>query len=448
MVETAMALPTLLIAITLSILLIIALTSALKYNTFFSMLAVSLLLAVIALPAEEVVPAIVQGFGNTMKSIGIIIILGITIGIMLDKTGATLSMANAILRITGRGKAGLAIGITGYVCGIPIFCDSGFVVLSGINRSLAKLTGKPMIFMATMLAAGLYAVHCLIPPHPGAMAAAGIINVNIGDLILVGLLAAMAAAAGGFLWARFMTRKEEHQGGDASGESLFMGREGLPPTFFSFLPVIVPLALLTIKSIVLMGRQAPGNTVAKLVSFVGSPEIALLIGVGLALPLFREKNKAVINEALNEAIDKTGQILLLTAAGGIFGSVIKATGVGAQAGGYLAATGLGLFIPFTIAAFLKTAQGSSTVAIMTAASIIAPMLPALHLDTETGKLLATLAMGSGSMIVSHANDSYFWVVTKFSDLDINSTLRVYSSTTFVMGTVSFLCVLTAWWCIG
>lgn len=443
-----MALPTLIIAITVSILLIIVLTSVLKYNTFFSMLAVSLLLAVIILPAEEVVPAIVQGFGNTMKSIGIIIILGITIGIMLDKTGATLSMANAILRLTGRNKAGLAIGITGYVCGIPIFCDSGFVVLSGINRSLARLTGRPMIFMATMLAAGLYSVHCLIPPHPGAMAAAGIINVNIGNLILIGLLAAMAAAGGGFLWARFMTRKEEHQGGDASGEPLSIGREGLPSTFFSFLPVIVPLVLLTLKSMVLMKQQGPGNALSKLVSFVGSPEIALLIGVGLALPLFREKNKAVINEVFNEAIDKTGQILLLTAAGGIFGSVIKATGVGAQAGGYLAATGLGLFIPFAIAAFLKTAQGSSTVAIMTAASIIAPMLPALHLDTETGKLLATLAMGSGSMIVSHANDSYFWVVAKFSDLDINSTLRVYSSTTFVMGTVSFLSLLIAWWCAG
>jgi len=158
-----MALPTLIIAITVSILLIIVLTSVLKYNTFFSMLVVSLLLSVIVLPAEEVVPAITQGFGNTMKSIGIIIILGITIGIMLDRTGATLSMANAILRLTGRNKAGLAIGITGYVCGIPIFCDSGFVVLSGINRSLARLTDRPMIFMATMLAAGLYSVHCLIP---------------------------------------------------------------------------------------------------------------------------------------------------------------------------------------------------------------------------------------------------------------------------------------------
>jgi len=443
-----MALPTLIIAITVSILLIIVLTSVLKYNTFFSMLVVSLLLSVIVLPAEEVVPAITQGFGNTMKSIGIIIILGITIGIMLDRTGATLSMANAILRLTGRNKAGLAIGITGYVCGIPIFCDSGFVVLSGINRSLARLTDRPMIFMATMLAAGLYSVHCLIPPHPGAMAAAGIINVNIGNLILIGLLAAMAAAGGGFLWVRFITRKEEHQGADASGEPMFIGREGLPSTFFSFLPVIVPLVLLTLKSMVLMGRQGPGNALSKIVSFVGSPEIALLIGVGLALPLFREKNKAVINEVFNEAIDKTGQILLLTAAGGIFGSVIKATGVGAQAGGYLAATGLGLFIPFAIAAFLKTAQGSSTVAIMTAASIIAPMLPALHLDTETGKLLATLAMGSGSMMVSHANDSYFWVVSKFSDLDINSTLRVYSSTTFVMGVTSFLCLLIASWFAG
>lgn len=441
-----MALAPLLIAITLSILLIIALTSVFKYNTFFSMLVVSLLLAVVSLPAEEVVPAITQGFGNTMKSIGIIIILGITIGIILDKTGATLSMANAILRITGRSKAGLAIGITGYVCGIPIFCDSGFVVLSGINRSLARMTGKPMIFMASMLAAGLYSVHCLIPPHPGAMAAAGIIGVNIGNLILAGLLLAVAAAGSGFLWARFMTRREEgHRAGEMTGEALAIGKEGLPSTFFSFMPVIVPLLLLTIKSIVLMKQKAPANVFMKLLSFIGSPEISLLIGVMLALPLFKEKNKKVINDVFSEAIDKTGQILLLTAAGGIFGAVIKATGVGAQAGGYLAATGLGLFIPFGIAAFLKTAQGSSTVAIMTTASIVAPMLAALNLDTETGKLLATLAMGSGSMMVSHANDSYFWVVARFSDLDIGPMLRVYSYTTFVMGMVSFLSLLIASW---
>jgi len=162
-----MSFPVLLSLVLASIALIVLLTSWFKHNTFLSMFIVSLLLGVVALPAKEVVPIITQGFGDTMKSIGVIIVLGIMIGVVLEKTGATLSMATAILRLTGKDNAGLAIGITGLVTGIPIFCNSGFIMLSGLNQSLVQRSGKPMIYMATMLAAGLYSIHCLIPPHPG-----------------------------------------------------------------------------------------------------------------------------------------------------------------------------------------------------------------------------------------------------------------------------------------
>lgn len=431
-------------SVLLSIVLIVLLTSAFKYNTFLSMLLVSMFLAIFILPAKDIVPTIVQGFGDTMKSIGIIIILGIMIGLILEKTGATISMAKAILSLTGRSNAGLAIGMTGFIVGIPIFCNSGFIVLNGLNKSLVKSTGKPMLFMATMLAAGLYSIHCMIPPHPGAMAAVAIVKPNIGNLIMIGILIALPAALAGFAWAKFMTRKE-------IAENLLPNEEqseqvddnNLPSTFWSFMPILVPLTLLTGKSVIMLYQHSPDNTLFKILSFIGSPEVALLIGVFLALSLFRKINKKAVNELFDEAIEKAGPILVLTAAGGVFGAVIKATGVGEQAGGYMAATGLGLLIPFIIAAFLKTAQGSSTVAIMTAASIVAPMLAALHLDSESGKILATLAMGAGSMSVSHANDSYFWVVAKFSGLDTNSTLRVYSSTTFVMGVAAFFCVWIA-----
>jgi len=174
---------------------------------------------------------------------------------------------------------------------------------------------------------------------------------------------------------------------------------------------------------------------------MGCPEVALLIGVGFAITLFKKINTTLSCELFDDAIEKAGPILVLTGAGGIFGAVIKATGVGEHAGVYLAGTGLGLFIPFVISAFMKTAQGSSTVAIMTAAAIVSPMLPSLHLENESGKLLATLAMGAGSMVVSHANDSYYWVVTKFSGLDSGATLRVYTTTTLVMGISTFLVIL-------
>jgi GntP family gluconate:H+ symporter len=428
----------------ISIILIVLLTSAFKYNTFVSMLIVSLVLAIIVLPVNNVLPAITQGFGDTMKSIGIIIILGTMIGVILDKTGATISMASAILKLVGEKKSGLAIGMTGFITGIPIFCDSGFIVLSGINKSLVKASRKPMLFMATMLAAGLYSVHCLIPPHPGAMAAAGIIKPDIGNLIMLGLVIAVPTTIAGFVWARFITRKEVSGSSEEHEEKINpIYKRDLPGTFLSFMPVIVPLMLLTLKSVMIFKQDGNDSVWIKALTLAGSPEIALLIGVFLALSLFRKINIKVINGIFYEAIEKAGPILVLTAAGGVFGSVIKATGIGMQTGTYLAATGLGLFIPFVIAAFLKTAQGSSTVAIMTAASIVAPMLTALHLDSEAGKLLATLSMGAGSMIVSHANDSYFWVVAKFSELEAGPTLRAFSSATFIMGITAFLCVLVA-----
>ena len=190
------------------------------------------------------------------------------------------------------------------------------------------------------------------------------------------------------------------------------------------------------RSILILRQVPSGTLLEKTLLFLGYPEVALLIGVGLAMTLCQRMAPGSLNDLFDKAIEKSGPILVLTGAGGIFGAVIKATGVGEYAGAHLASTGLGLFIPFLMAAFLKTALGSSTVA-----SIIAPMLVALHLESETGRLLATLAMGAGSMIVSHANDSYFWVVTRFSDLSPSQTLRVFTTSTLVAGITVFLTVL-------
>ena len=298
-----------------------------------------------------------------------------------------------------------------------------------------------MIYMATMLAAGLYSIHCLIPPHPGAMAAVSLMKPNIGHLIVLGIVIAIPGAIAGFAWARFMCRNEPHAQADtSSAEKLPADERMLPSTFRSFLPILVPLMLLAAKSFILVKQPVANGVFAGTISLLGCPEVALLIGVGLAVTLFEKIDTQLVSGLFDEAIEKAGPILVLTGAGGIFGAVIKATGVGEQAGTYLAGTGLGLCIPFIISAFLKTAQGSSTVAIMTAASIVSPMLAALHLDTESGRLLATLAMGAGSMVVSHANDSYFWVVAKFSGLESGPTLRVYTTTTLIMGLATFLAI--------
>ncbi len=428
-------------AILIGLVLIVVFTSVLKYNTFLSIFVVSLLIAMGTLPLQDVVPTILTGFGNTMKSIGLIIIFGIILGLILDKTQATKSIAHAILKLTGKKNAGLAVHSTGFITGIPIFCDSGFIVLQGINKSLVESTGKPMVFMASVLAAGLYSVHCLIPPHPGATAAAGIMSANIGQLIMIGLPVAAVAALSGFLWVKFITRNDLNtQPIDNSDKKNQNETIELPSAFRSLLPIVVPVLLLSGRSAFLLLAPGDQGALTKIISFLGEPVIALMIGILLAVSLYKKVNSKELNELFDLSIEKAGAILAITAAGGIFGTVIKATGIGEVAGVYLAATGLGLFVPFLIASFLKTAQGSSTVAIMTTASIISPMLASLNLNGSYGIVLATLAMGAGSMFISHTNDSYFWVITKFSDLEVKSTLRVWTTTTAVMGIFAFAAV--------
>ena len=436
-----MSLLTGLTLITAGIILIIVLTSWLKLNAFLSLFLVSLLLALFALPVTALVPTLKKGFGDTMASIGLIIIFGAIIGVTLDKAGATMSIAAFILNRT-KNKSAPAMALTGFITGLPIFCDSGFIVLSGINNSLTVKSKSNKVFMATVLACSLYSVHCLIPPHPGATAAAGIIGAGIGNSVVIGILVAIPTALAGFLWAKFISRNVS-TGSSSEGKTHDQESQSfpLPSAGKSVLPILVPLLLITSKSI--MDVLSPGNHsfMMKALIFAGDPVIALFIGMLLSFLLLPAVNQKSINHILTTSIDKAGPIIIITAAGGIFGAVIKATGTGEQAGEFLAQTRLGLLIPFLLAFILKTAQGSSTVAIITAASIIGPMLPNLGFSDGAGKLLVLLSLGAGSMMVSHANDSYFWVITNFSGIESSATLKVYSTATIVMGLTAFGMVL-------
>jgi GntP family gluconate:H+ symporter len=182
------------------------------------------------------------------------------------------------------------------------------------------------------------------------------------------------------------------------------------------------------------------NLITRILYLPGEPVLALSVGVILSMFLIKDKTIASMNSIFRESIEKAGPILIVTAAGGMFGLVIKATGAGDAMGKLLAGTNIGIAVPFLIAVIMKTAQGSSTVAIITTASFVTPMLSVLGLDSEWGRLLAVLSMGAGSMIISHANDSYFWVVSNFSEVDSSATLKVYSSSTLIMGIVVFACV--------
>jgi GntP family gluconate:H+ symporter len=425
------------IFLALGIGIIILLTAVFRIHAFFALLIACFVVGLgVQMPVANIINVTKQGFGHIMQSLGFIIVLGTTLGVVLEHTGSTRVMANWILKWIGEKKAPLAMSITGFIVGLPIFCDSGYIVLNGLNKSLSKRTGISIIIMSTSLATGLYSVHCLIPPHPGAAAAAGTIGVDYGKLILLGIAVAIPAMLVGYAWAHYAGQKCKIGGPvEAPVETL---KKTAPSVINSFLPVIIPIVLIGIKSFLTIetGKTIPAWM--KLFLIAGDPVIALAIGTVLALLVVRSWKKGDIGKLLQEAAEKAGGILVIIGAGGAFGAILAATQVGEHVSKAFNLQALGILFPFLLTALLKTAQGSSTVAIITASSIILPLLPSLGLESEMGKLLAVLSMGAGSMTVSHANDAYFWVIAKFSGLEMRPMLQVYTVATLLMGLVTLL----------
>lgn len=413
--------------------LIVLLTVKFRVHAFFALFLACFAVGLgVQLPFPKIISVMKEGFGHIMQSLGFIIVLGTMLGVILEHTGATRVMAAAILKLVGEKRAATAMGITGFIVGLPIFCDSGYIVLSGLNRSIAGRSGVPLLVMSVSLASGLYAVHCLIPPHPGATAAAGTIGADIGRLMLIGSAVAIPAAIAGCWWASWMGKRVAGNVPHDAHED-----EPLPatPAWKAFLPIAMPILLIALGAFMKMEH---GSDVLQI---LGDPVVALSVGVLLALYTGTGWKKAEMSRLMLEASEKAGGILVIIGAGGAFGAILATTDLGTHLSDALPLGQLGLFFPFLLAVLLKTAQGSSTVAIITAAAIVGQLLPKLGLDSDTGRLLCMLALGAGSMAISHANDAYFWVISKFSGLDMQPMLKVYSVATLLMGITAFLAVL-------
>lgn len=420
------------------IAIIVILTAKYRIHAFFALLIACFVVGLgVQMPVVSILDAVKDGFGSIMKSLGLIIVLGTTLGIILEHTGSTKVMASFILKKVGEKNAALAMSITGFIVGLPIFCDSGFIVLSGLNRSLARRTGISVIVTSVSLATGLYAVHCLTPPHPGAASAAVTIGVDFGKLILTGIVAALPAMMIGYWWANYAGKKIPAP--VVEEEIIAQAAVRQPSVIKAFLPVIIPIILIAMKSFFVVEKSATGGWL-NIFSSLGDPVIALAIGVLLAFNCSRVWTRNIVSKQLQESAEKAGGILVIIGSGGAFGAVLAATKIGDQFSHVLPLGSLGILFPFLLTFILKTAQGSSTVAIITAASIVQPLLPALGLETETGKLLCVLSMGAGSMMISHANDAYFWVIAKFAGLDMKTMLKVYSAATLWMGLTTLLMV--------
>lgn len=425
------------IFLVIGIAIIVILTTKYHVHAFFALMIACFVTGIgVKLSLSEIITVTKDGFGNIMKSLGFIIILGTTLGALLEHTGSTKVMANYILKKVGEKNASLAVSLTGFIVGLPVFCDSGFIVLNGLNKTLAKRTGTSMVIMSVSLATGLYAVHCLVPPHPGVTAAASALHADFGRLLAYGIIIAIPAMLAGHWWSLYLGKKLKHVHVDE--DDVPEDTSSHPSVIKAFLPVVVPIILIALHSF-FISRVEANSWTNNLLAF-GDPVLALSIGVLLAFNAKRHWKKKTISLLLHDSIEKAGNVLIIIGGGGAFGAILAATNMGTALSQVMDLKNIGILFPFLITFILKTAQGSSTVAIITSAGILQPLLPVLGLGSENGILLCVLAMGAGSMMISHVNDGYFWAIAKFSGLDLKTMLKVYSTATIWMGLITFAMV--------
>ncbi|MGQ8335205.1 GntP family permease [Sunxiuqinia sp. A32] len=434
----------LLLALLISVLFIIVGTAKLKMHPFVVLLLACFIVGFIAgMPSGEITQTITGGFGQILAYIGIVIVLGTIIGTILEKSGAAIRLADLTVKLVGKKYPTLAMGIIGYIVSIPVFCDSAFVILSSLKRSLVRKTGKSAVAMTIALATGLYATHTFVPPTPGPVAAAGNLGIDkqLGLVILFGLLVSMVAMLGGYLWSLFVGKHyQTEEDIELKMDIVDDAFQKLPSATLSVLPIILPIVLIALRSIVLLVASESVNIFTQLVDFLGNPVNALLIGLFTSFPLLPRMDIKKLSSWIGEGIQSSASILVITGAGGAFGAMLKATHIGDYLGEVLSGYEMGLLLPFIIAAALKTAQGSSTVSLVATSALVFPLLSSLGLDSDVGKALTVMAIGAGAMTVSHANDSFFWVVTQFSKMDVKTGYRTHTLATLIQGIISFVVV--------
>lgn len=437
-----------LIAILLALIaFIVFATSKLKLHPFLALLAAALVAGVAyGMPLTDVPKVIGEGFGAIMGQIGLVIVLGTVIGVILERSGAAITMAESVIKLLGERFPTLTMSLIGYIVSIPVFCDSAFVILNSLKNALAQRMQVSVVAMSIALATGLYATHTFVPPTPGPIAAAGNIGLgNLGLLIGLGLVVAFVTTLAGLFWAnRFLKYDGPLVEEIATGNTreATEQRADLPSPFAAFSPIFVPIALICMGSVAAFPSNPLGTGAATdALKFIGHPLLALSAGLIAALFLLPAgKRMTKLHDNVVDGILAAAPILLITGAGGAFGAVLKATELGKYLSELLVAYNLGLLAPFLIAAGFKSAQGSTTVALVATSALMAPMLAPLGFDSDVGRVLLVLAIGAGAMTVSHVNDSFFWVVSQFSRMPVALAYRAFTAATLVQGLTGLVTV--------
>lgn len=433
-----------------AIALMIVAIARFKIHPFLSILGTALLLAILlGIPLVKIPDVLGKGFSSIFTGIGLVIIFGTLIGSILERTGGAVALARAVERVVGRRHPRLAMMLIGWIVSIPVFCDSGFVLVSPIGKSLAKRSGASPAALMLALAAGLFASHVFIPPTPGPIAAAGMMGLENNLLLIIGLGAVISLLSlvpayffAGWVGKRITTTEPLSEITDTEKETRCSAA-------MSFLPIVVPIVLMALGSVASLVSLPP--TLSDAFTFLGKPTIALMIALLCCIPLLmKQKMTGKFYDITQKALMTAGPIIFITAAGSVLGNVIVESGfvdIIKNFGDSLKT--LGVLFPFIIATILKSAQGSSTVAITTTASMMGmfsdsgSMMSALGFTSPLAAALVVMAIGAGAMTVSHANDSYFWVVTGFGGIKARDGYRSMTLMTLIMGLTAIALIALA-----
>ncbi len=434
-----------LILITLLVLGLILLSIAkFDLHPFLALLGGAVIFGlIVGMPTELILQSIQEGFGNVIGNIGILILFGVIIGTILEKTGGGFVIAQKILKWVGEKSVTLTMFLSGWLLSIPIFADSTFIMMNPIAKSVSKKSGISYAVTVMAVALGATASHSLVPPTPGPIATAGILNADLGLIIFYGIIISLLTLIPSYIFVNKFVSKIPLE--PIISESNSSEKENYQPSAAkSFAPVIIPLILIVLASF----AKYPSNPLGEgshipILIFIGHPIIALFIGILLSLFLPKKFDKKIISSTgwMGESLLQAAPVIFITGAGGVFGKMLQNSGIGTWIGDELSTMGLGLFLPYLIAFSLKTSQGSSTVAMITSATIVQPLLGPLGLDSEIMRVFTTLAIGAGAMAISHANDSFFWAVTQLSGMDIKKGNLTQSLGTLVLSFSAIIILL-------
>ncbi|MDE0395874.1 MAG: GntP family permease [Gammaproteobacteria bacterium] len=425
-------------------LLFLAITR-LKWHVFIALLVPILLFALLpGIDRERFITAFEEGFGGTIQGIAVIIVLGSVLGEALKHTGAVEKITETMIRWVGKRRTPLALTLSGFVIGLAIFSDVGYVILNPLVHSAAMQTGVSMSVMATGLVGAMQLTHAMVPPTPGPLAAVALVGADLGTVILFGSLACLIGAVAGWWFALIVgPRIESPPSEEFVGTSFAdQGREAdLPTTWRAYAPILIPLVLIASQSVAGL-TLPPDHFVNAALLYLGWPVVALGIGVLLAYrntkPENRDDRK---NGWIEEGLRASAMIIMVTGLGGSLSQILRETPAVEAIANAVAVTGLApIFLPFVLGIVGNMITGSTTVGVITAASIAAPMMDTLGLSPEA----TMLAGAAGSIIVKYVNSSYFWVCTSLSRMPLRSALLSYGGVTLVNGIFSMAAVYILW----